>query len=79
MSKRRRSSSVSGAPIAKHRLGYDPNWAETFPWVVPVLEESDHLRLQGCCAPSAVTIARTSEIGPERGQKKHAHTYARTC
>ena len=41
MSKRRRSSSVSGAPIAKHRLGYDPNWAETFPSVVPVHEESE--------------------------------------
>ena len=41
MSKRRRSSSVSGAPIAKHILGYDSNWAETFPWVVPVHEESE--------------------------------------
>jgi hypothetical protein len=36
MSKRRCVSGISGAPAAKHKLGYDPTWAETFLWVVPV-------------------------------------------
>ena len=36
MSKRRCVSGISGAPAAKHKLGYDPSWVETFLWVVPV-------------------------------------------
>ena len=41
MSKRRSDSGSSSAPGAKHRLGYDPTWTDTFPWVVPVYEGSD--------------------------------------
>ena len=41
MSKRRSDLGCSSAPGAKHRLGYDPTWTDTFPWVVPVYEGSD--------------------------------------
>ena len=34
-------SGSSSTPGAKHKLGYDPTWTDTFPWVIPIYEGSD--------------------------------------
>lgn len=50
---KRRSSSV--VPAAKHRLGYDASWSETFPWLIAVREDTEFQSDEARTSPTAVT------------------------